>query len=216
MTIEIKMLTLGMVSTNAYIVGDTETKQAIIIDPVDNAELLLETAKENGWTIELILATHGHFDHVLASKDLKERTNAPFYIHKADLPFLERLPETGEMYTGKRFPEAAIPDRFLTDESETIEVGAIKLETIFTPGHAPGHVAFLMRDQNVVFSGDCLFAGSIGRTDLPAGDYDQLMQSITTNLLTLDDEVNVLPGHMQPTTIGRERKTNPFILSYGN
>lgn len=214
MTIEIKMLTLGMVATNAYIVGDTETKQAIVIDPVDNADLLVETAQESGWTIELILATHGHFDHVLASKPLKEKTNAPFYIHKADVPLLESLPQTGLMFAGKKFPEAAKPDRLLLDETEIIEVGAIKLETIFTPGHAPGHIAFYMRDHDLVFSGDCLFEGSIGRTDLPGGDYEQLMQSIVNKLLPLSDETQVLPGHMRPTTIGTERRTNPFILSY--
>lgn len=214
MTIEIKMLTLGMVATNAYVVGDTETKQAIVIDPVDDAELLLETAQEAGWEIKLILATHGHFDHVLASKALKELTNAPFYIHGADVPLLENLPQTGLRFGGKLFPQAAIPDRLLTDEQETIEVGTIKLETLFTPGHAPGHIAYYMREHNIVFSGDCLFAGSIGRTDLPGGNYEQLMQSIVTKLLTLGDDVRVLPGHMQPTTIGDERRTNPFILSY--
>lgn len=214
MTIEIKMLTLGMVSTNAYIIGDTETKQAIVIDPVDNADLLLNTAQEAGWKIELILATHGHFDHVLASKALKDHTKAPFYIHKADVPLLESLPQTGLMFGGKEFPEAAKPDHLLSDETEIIELGAIKLETIFTPGHAPGHIAYYMRDHNLIFSGDCLFSGSIGRTDLPGGDYEQLMQSIVNKLLSLDDTTQVLPGHMRPTTIGDERRTNPFILSY--
>jgi hydroxyacylglutathione hydrolase len=214
MTIEIKVLSnLGLASTNCYIVGNTETNEALVIDPVENAPLLLETAQDAGWTIKLILATHGHFDHVLASKELKELTGAPFYIHADDLFLLENLPQQGIMFTGKPFPEAATPDRLLTTEPETIELGAIKLETIFTPGHSPGHLSFFMPDHNLVFSGDCLFAGSIGRTDLPGGDINVLLDSIFERLLPLGDEVQVLPGHMQPTTIGKERTTNPFLLN---
>jgi glyoxylase-like metal-dependent hydrolase (beta-lactamase superfamily II) len=118
------------------------------------------------------------------------------------------------MFFGTPFPEAAKPDHFLTTEPETIELGAIRLETIFTPGHSPGHVSFFLREHNIVFSGDCLFAGSIGRTDLPGGDYDLLMKTIFDKLLLLGDDVYVLPGHMETTTIGRERQTNPFLLAY--
>jgi hydroxyacylglutathione hydrolase len=215
MSIEIRMLTLGIAATNSYLIGDTDTGEAILIDPVDNAPLIYKTAQNAGWTIKLILATHGHFDHVLASKPLKELTGAPFYIHKNDLFFLEGLPNQGIMFTGKPFPEAAVPDRFLTTEPETIDVGAIKLQTIFTPGHAPGHISFYMADHRVLFSGDCLFEGSIGRTDLPGCDYDTLMHSIFDKLLPLGDDVRVLPGHMGETTIGTERRTNPFLLGYG-
>jgi hydroxyacylglutathione hydrolase len=214
MSIEIRMLTLGIAATNAYLVGDTETGEAVLIDPVDNAPLLYKTAQDAGWTIKLILATHGHFDHVLASKPLKDLTGAPFYIHKNDFFLLEGLPNQGMMFTGKPFPEAAAPDRFLTTEPETIEIGSIKLQTIFTPGHAPGHISFYMEDHKILFSGDCLFQGSIGRTDLPGSDYETLMRSIFDHLLPLGDDVRVLPGHMGETTIGRERRTNPFLLSY--
>ena len=214
MSIEIKRLTLGIAATNCYIVGDTDTGEALVVDPVDDAPLLFKTAQDMGWTIKLILATHGHFDHVLASKELKELSSAPFWIHKADVPLLKALPQQGIMFTGRPFPEAAQPDRLLTDDPETIEVGAIKLETIFTPGHAPGHVSFFLRDARLVFSGDCLFAGSIGRTDLPGGDYSVLMGSIFNKLLPLGDDVRVLPGHMQPTSLGQERQTNPFLLDY--
>ncbi len=212
--IEIRVLTLGIAATNAYIVGDTSTKEAIVIDPVDNAPLLVKTAQEALWTIKLILATHGHFDHVLASRALKELTGAPFYIHKNDQFMLDNLPQTGLRFTNQAFPKAAVPDRYFTDAPETIELGSIKLETLFTPGHAPGHIAFFMRDQGILFSGDALFAGSIGRTDLPGGDYDLLMRSITEKLLPLGDEVTVLSGHGGQTTIGREKRTNSFILDY--
>ncbi len=213
MTLEIKMLTLGIAATNCYIIGDTETHEALVIDPVDNAPLLLQSAQDAGWTIKLILATHGHFDHVLASKPLKELTGAPFYIHHEGTYWLEKLPEQGLMFTGKAFAEAAVPDRLLTSEPENIELGTIKLQTLFTPGHSPDHLAYYLPDYQLVFSGDCLFAGSIGRTDLPRSDYSTLMSSIFDKLLPLGDEVRVLPGHMEPTTIGQERQTNPFLLA---
>jgi hydroxyacylglutathione hydrolase len=214
MKIEIKTLTLGIATTHCYIVADAETKEALVIDPVDNAALIAKTAEEAGWAIKLILATHAHFDHVLASKELKEIMGAPFYIHAECLPFLKMLPQQGVMFTGKPFPEAATPDRLLTTEPETITLGAIQLETLYTPGHAPGHISFYLREGDLVFSGDCLFAGSIGRTDLPGGDYDLLMRSIFDRLLPLGDQTRVLAGHMELTTIGKERVTNPFLLEY--
>ena len=214
MSIEIRILTLGMASTHCYILGDTDTNQAVVIDPVDQAPLIFKTAQDSGWTIKLILATHAHFDHVLVSKELKELTGAPFYIHGDSIPLLQNLPQQGIRFTGHGFPEAAVPDRLLTTEPETIELGAIKFETLYTPGHAPGHIAFYMRDAGIVISGDCLFAGSVGRTDLPGGDHDLLMRSIFDKLLPLGDEIKVLPGHMDLTTIGKERATNPFILEY--
>lgn len=211
MTIEIKKLTLGMVSTNAYLVGDTETNEAILIDPVDNAEVIKQTADDAGWTIKLILATHAHFDHVLASKDLKEMTGAPFWIHEDCLSMLETLPMQGKLFGLGNFPDAAKPDRLLKSEPEIIELGAIKLKTLYTPGHAVGHLSFYMPEHKILFSGDTLFFGSIGRTDLPGGNHELLLRSIRDELLPLGDEVRVLPGHMQETTIGFEREHNPFL-----
>lgn len=212
MSIEIKYVTLGLAQTNAYLVADTETNDAILIDPVDQAELLLKLATDAGWTIKLILATHAHFDHVLASAALKELTGAPFYIHSEAVPMLKNLPQTGLRFVGQLYPEAAEPDRLLTTESETITLGAIQLETLYTPGHAPGHLAFYMRDQDIVFSGDALFAGSVGRTDLPGSSWAVLERSIFDKLLTLPDQTRVLSGHGVMTTIGRERQTNPFLI----
>jgi glyoxylase-like metal-dependent hydrolase (beta-lactamase superfamily II) len=211
MTIEIKMLTLGLASTNAYIVGDTDTGDALVIDPVDNAEKLQQAATDAGWTIKLILATHAHFDHVLASKPLKEMTDAPFYIHEDCVPMLETLPQQGQLFRMGTFPEGAEPDRLFSNERETVKLGAIELDTLYTPGHAPGHVAFYMPSENIVFSGDTLFYGSIGRTDLPGGDQARLLKSIREELLTLPDETRVLPGHMRETTIRFERQHNPFL-----
>lgn len=211
MSLRIKILTLGMVSTNAYLIGDDETKKAILIDPVDQADILFDSAKKEGWAIELILATHAHFDHVLASKKIKELTQAPFWIHQDAAKTLALLPQRGVHYTGTPFPEAAEPDQFLTTESEKIDVGNIHLETLYTPGHAHGHIAFYMPSHKIVFSGDALFAGSIGRTDLEGGSLDLLLNSIQTKLLTLEDDVIVLSGHGDQTTIGEERIHNPYL-----
>jgi len=214
MTIKVKYLTLGAFQTNAYLVADTATNNAILIDPVDNADAILNIAKEYDWQIKLVLATHAHIDHVLASQAIKNATDAPFYIHKDCVELLKQVPAQAKMFGLGDVPSPAEPDRLLTTESETIELDNIKLKTLYTPGHADGHLSFYMEDQNVVFSGDSLFAGSIGRTDLPGGNYNVLMKSIFDKLMVLDDDVQVLPGHMSPTTIGRERVTNPFLLSY--
>ncbi len=213
MSIEIKYTTLGLAETNAYLVGDTETKEAILIDPVDRADLLKQMADDAGWTIKLILATHAHFDHVLASQELKDLTGAPFWINEEAADYLLGVPQTGVLFTGKPFPKPAKPDRLLTNEPETITVAGITLETLYTPGHAPGHLGFYLRDHDLVFSGDALFAGSIGRTDLMGGDLDLLLQSIREKLLTLPDDTTVLSGHGDATTIGKERATNPFLIA---
>lgn len=214
MTIEIRTAELGIASTNTYLIGDTDTNQAILIDPVDNAPFLYNMAQEAGWKIELILATHSHFDHVLASKELQELTGAPFIIHKNAKPRLENLPEQGRRFGLGSFPEAAIPDRWLEDTREIIELAGIKLETLFTPGHAPDHIAFYLESHKILFSGDAIFEMSIGRVDLPSGDYETLMKSITEKIFPLGDDVHLLSGHGRETTIGRERRSNPFVLDY--
>lgn len=214
MSAKIVKLTLGIAATNGYIVGDADTGDALVIDPVDDAPLFAKSAQDAGLTIRLILATHAHFDHVLGSRELKDLTGAPFYIHQDGLPFLEALPQWGVMFTGQPFPQAAIPDRLLTSAPEVIELGAIRLETLYTPGHAPGHISFFMPAEHLVFSGDTLFAGSIGRTDLPGGDYELLMRSIFDKLIPLGNDVRVLSGHGEATTIGRERTMNPYLVNY--
>ena len=213
MSIEIIGKSLGMVATNAYLVADTQTNNAILIDPVDEAQTLVDLADAHGWSIELILATHAHFDHVLASGPLVRLTDAPFYIHEEAAPHLAALPATGVRFTGQAFPEAAEPDRLLQND-EIVELDSIRLKSLYTPGHAPGHLSFYLESENTVFCGDALFMDSIGRTDLPGGNLNVLMESIRTQLLTLDDETRVLPGHGPETTIGRERRVNPFILNY--
>ncbi|MCY3866984.1 MAG: MBL fold metallo-hydrolase [Chloroflexi bacterium] len=213
MSLQIKSLTLGPFATNAYLVADTETNTAILIDPVDDAPAILGAAKDEGWAIKLMLATHAHLDHVLASAAIQEELRIPFLIHADCEALLDEIPLQGMYFGLGQLPEPAKPDRLLHD-NELIELDSIGLTSLYTPGHAPGHLSFFLARHKILFSGDSLFAGSIGRTDLPGGDHDLLMNSIMTRLMTLDDDVRVLPGHMGATTIGRERLTNPFILSY--
>ncbi len=215
MAIEVLKLTLGPLQTNCYILGNTATQEAIVIDPSDNAALIHQTAAGRGWTVHAILATHCHFDHILASAELKALTGAPFAIHALDLPLLRNMPVTVRQWFTTEVPPAAEPDSFV-EEGQTVTYGGIALDVLFTPGHAPGHVSYILRDERTVFSGDCLFFGSIGRTDLPGADYETLMHSITAKLLPLGDEFTVAPGHMRDTTIGHERRHNPFVVEYLN
>ena len=214
MSIKIKVLTLGPFASNAYLVADAETGNAILIDPVDEADAILAAARAENWHIKLMLATHAHLDHVLASAAIKDALDIPFWIHETCAPLLEEIPLQGMFFGLGELPAAATPDRLLTTESELIALDGIELRSLYTPGHAPGHLSFYMAAQKILFSGDSLFAGSIGRTDLPGGDHDLLMRSIIDQLMILDDDVQVLPGHMGATSIGRERRSNPFLLAY--
>jgi len=215
MAIEILKMTLGPLQTNCYIVGDTKTNDAIVIDPSDRASLIDKTVRDQGWTVREILATHGHFDHILASAELKRLTGAPFRIHRRDLMMVKDMPRRVRDWISIDVPPAAEPDSFVA-EGDTITVSGIALDVLFTPGHSPGHVSYVLRSESIVFGGDCLFCGSIGRTDLPGANYATLMQSIVTRLLPLGDDFVVAPGHMRNTTIGYERTHNPYLIEYLN
>lgn len=213
MTFTVRMLTMGIASTNCYILADEQTGDAVLIDPSDDAPRLLALLNQEHWHLRTILATHAHFDHVLALRDLKAATNVPFRMHADDEPLLQALPIQMQRFTGHTVPAPPTPDSHL-NEGDVIEIGSIRLEVRFTPGHAPGHVIFISHGQKIVFGGDCLFMDSIGRTDLPGGDYDTLMHSIFTKLMTLPDDYTVASGHGPNTTIGRERAMNPFLLDW--
>ncbi len=212
MALEILTLALGAFATNAYIIGSHATGEAIVIDPVDDAERLVGEATASGWEISLILVTHGHLDHVMAAADVVRLTSAPLCIHQAS----PRLQAGGiqDPVLQQLFPALPVPDRLLTDANEACGLPGIELRSIYTPGHAPDHVAFYQPERGVLFGGDSLFAGSIGRTDFPNSDLNTLLRSITGPLFALPDDTRVLPGHMGPTTIGQERRNNPFVLDY--
>ena len=189
MAIDIVKMTLGPIQSNCYIVGDTNTNDAIVIDPGDSAHLILQAVEQRGWAVREILATHAHFDHIMASADLKDATGAPFRLHRADEPLRRAMPEQVRQLVGLDVPPAPEPDGFL-EAGDRITVGAIALDVLFTPGHSPGHVSFVLASDQTVFCGDVLFAGSIGRTDLPGGDHATLMESIATQLLPLGDSLD--------------------------
>lgn len=209
----IEVLTLGVLQTNCYLVADEATGEAVVIDPADEARTIAGLAQARGWTIRRILATHAHFDHLLGVEELRQITGAPFSLHRADLGILHFMQQGALLFLDMQVPPPPRPDSFLED-GDVIAVGRGQLQVLFTPGHSPGGVSFYNGDK-AVFVGDCLFAGSIGRTDLTGGDYDSLIRSIRERLFPLGDNVIVYPGHGPTTTIGQERRTNPFVGEEG-
>jgi len=203
----IKTLAVGPIQANCFILGCERTRQAVVIDPGDEADKILLTLAESKLTVNYIINTHGHFDHVGANRRLKEATGADILIHAADAPMLAHLPAAA-MAFGLRVEDSPAADRTLSD-GDTIIFGDITLTVIHTPGHSPGGIA-LFTDK-VVFAGDSLFYGSIGRTDFPGGDYNTLIASIKNKLFPLGDDVVVYTGHGPATTISQERRMNPFL-----
>lgn len=212
MTMQIHMLTLGPLATNCFIVADPQTLDAVIIDPADEADKILQIIRQENYTVQRILLTHAHFDHVMASKRVKAETKAPLYVHANEIGQLEHMQGIALMF-GVHAKEPPAKHDATVDEGDIIEFGTIKLETYFTPGHSPGHVIFVSHDEKIVFGGDCVFRGSIGRTDFPAGNHQELMASIRDKILTLDDDYKLHVGHGPSTTVGRERRQNPFLLA---
>jgi hydroxyacylglutathione hydrolase len=209
----LEMLTVGPFQENCYVVGDEETGVGALIDPGDEATRIALTVERIGIEIGQIVATHAHIDHVRAIALLKDEYGCPVLMHAEAEAMLRTAPQQALMM-GLRFGKVPEVDQHITDE-EVLEVGSLRLRSLYTPGHAPGHLAFYAEEQGIVFSGDALFAGSVGRVDLPGGSMEVLMQSISERLLTLPAETRVLSGHGPETTIGRERATNPFLAGGG-
>jgi hydroxyacylglutathione hydrolase len=203
----------GPFFTNGYLVGDEMTHKAIVIDaPKDSAHLLTSAANRHNLTIQLIINTHGHWDHIADNARLQEETLAPIAIHRLDEP---RIMNPKPVFFHLPFEIPPTKAGKYLEGGDVVEVGNLKFEVLFTPGHTEGGICLHEASEKALFSGDTLFAGSVGRVDLPGGDWDTLMKSIETQLLSLPDDVTVYPGHGPTTTIGRERKRNPFLTSLG-
>jgi hydroxyacylglutathione hydrolase len=209
----LEMLTVGPFQENCYIVGDEETRTGALIDPGDEAARIALAVERIGLDIGQIIVTHAHIDHVGAIAPLVDEYLCPVVMHEEAEAMLKTMPQQA-MMMGFRFGKVPRVDRHIGD-NEVLEVGSLRLRSLYTPGHAPGHLAFYEEEQRIVFSGDALFAGSVGRVDLPGGSMEVLMQSISERLLTLPDETRVFSGHGPETTIGRERMTNPFLRGGG-
>jgi glyoxylase-like metal-dependent hydrolase (beta-lactamase superfamily II) len=200
---------VGLFQENCYIVGSRQTGEAICVDPGDEVDEIKALAREMRVTITRIACSHAHLDHIMAVRALKEATSAPFLLHRDDLELARQMPASALSLLGRREPPAPDPDHFLAD-GDDVEIPGISLKVIHTPGHTRGSIC--LYGGGMLFSGDTLFQGSIGRTDLPGGSFPQIMESIVTRLLELPDETIVRPGHMDQTTIGAERRNNPFVL----
>jgi hydroxyacylglutathione hydrolase len=202
-----QMLTVGALAENCYLLSDSETGGAVLIDPGDEPERLLGALE--GLSLEAIWLTHAHFDHIGALAEVHRHFPVPVYLHEADRPLFERAAESAAFF-GLTLEQPQLETLLLTS-GQRLTLGAHEAECRFTPGHAPGHMAFYFEPEGVVLAGDALFQGSIGRTDLPGGDHALLIDSIRRELLSLPDETRVLPGHGPETTVGAERQTNPFL-----
>ena len=208
--LEIVTLPLGPVMTNAYLVADSDTKEAAVIDPAWDGHIILAEAKRRGWDVKHIWITHAHFDHIGGTGAVVKGLVDPpeVALHPADLPLWQA--QGGAQFFGYRLETTVEPNMKLS-HGQILKLESQTAEVRHAPGHTPGHVMFYFKEAKVLFSGDVIFQGSVGRTDLPGGDWETLLTSIREQVLTLPDEVRILAGHMGETTVGEERRGNPFL-----
>lgn len=205
----IRNITVGPLQANCFIIGDETSRQAIVIDPGDEPDLIMDVINENRLEVSYIVCTHGHFDHVGAVSDIKEKTGAKVIIHKDEIEIYHAARDMAAFwgYEVERLPE---PD-MLVDDGDRIRVGNTNFTILHTPGHSPGGIC--LYGDDIIVTGDTLFAGSVGRTDFYGGDMNKLRESFN-RLMSLPDETRVLPGHGPDSTIGIEKKDNPFASDF--
>lgn len=205
---KIEKFVTGIISTNCYLVINEETKQTVVIDPAACPSYLMGHMKSEGLQVEAILLTHGHFDHIMGIDDLRREFPVPVYVHEGDREtLLDPALNLSSSYTnGYTFDGAD----YIRD-GQRLELAGFSFQVIQTPGHTPGGVCYYLESEGVLFSGDTLFQNSVGRTDFPNSSMSDLIRSIREKVMKLPDDVKVYPGHMGETTIGHERKYNPFI-----
>ncbi|KQS72537.1 hypothetical protein ASG39_01880 [Rhizobium sp. Leaf371] len=196
---------------NCTILFDSDTKEGVVVDPGGDVDVILQTVRENGIALKAIWLTHGHIDHAGGAKELKEATGLQIIgPHEDDRPLLEKLEAQAERFGLTMKVENVLPDRWLAD-GDTVSFGEHVFEVLHCPGHAPGHVVYVHQAQRFAHVGDVLFRGSIGRTDLPGGNQQQLLDSIRTKILPLGDDFGFICGHGPGGQIGEERRTNPYL-----
>lgn len=205
--LEIIALPNGQFAENCYLLGDTGTREAVIIDPGEESAKFLAELSAKGWRLQAIWLTHAHIDHIMGVGAVQRATGAPIHLHPLDRPIYDALPQFGS-WMGMRL-EPAPPPQFELGPGQVLRVGMTDFTVRFTPGHSPGSVSF--HGPGMIFGGDVLFNGSVGRTDLPGGDSATLMTTIQSEFLSLPDSTVIHSGHGPQTTVGVERLTNPFL-----
>ncbi len=208
--LEVRGVVVGLFRENCWIIGSRRRGEACVVDPGDEPETILALARDMGVRITRVIASHAHLDHIMAARAIVEATAAPFLMHQQDQFIADNMPLAAKMWLGHEVPSAPVPDASPAD-GDDLEIAGVTLKVIHTPGHTPGSLCLYAADAGLLFSGDTLFRESIGRTDLPGGNTEQILRSISERLFSLPDDTRVLPGHMQETTIGHERSHNPFV-----
>jgi hydroxyacylglutathione hydrolase len=206
---DVRMFTVGLVQENCFLLRRDGAQGALIVDPGDEAPRILAAVEELGVSIDAILVTHCHFDHVGAVAPVAEATGAPVYVSEIERPVL------ADIMSYVPFPGFGPYQSYEADHTlkggERLELAGFEIDVLFTPGHSPGHLTYSIPDERAIFSGDVLFQGSVGRVDLPGGDWGTLLGSIGTLVESLPEDTTVYPGHMGITSLGGERRTNPFL-----
>jgi hydroxyacylglutathione hydrolase len=206
---DVRMFTVGMVQENCFVLRRDGSDRALIVDPGEEAPRILTVVEELGLTVEAILVTHCHFDHVGALAPVAKATGAPVYVSEIERPVL------ADIMSYVPFPGFGPYESYEADHTlkggERLELAGLGIDVLFTPGHSPGHLTYSIPDERLIFSGDVLFRGSVGRVDLPGGDWETLLGSIGTLVESLPEDTTVYPGHMGITSLGAERRTNPFL-----
>ena len=210
---KIKSFTFNPFQENTYIIYD-KTKECLIVDPgcytEEEKNILKEFITKQKLTPTKLINTHCHIDHILGNKFVHQQWGVPLYIHKADLPLLENAKKISQMYGFENYEDSPLPQHYLEEEN-IITCGKSSFNILFTPGHAPGHICLLNKKNNIIISGDVIFKNSIGRTDLPGGDHNTLMNSIMKKIFPLPNETQIFCGHGPITSLGSEKKHNPFL-----
>jgi len=205
-----KYFETGPLMVNCYIVGDKKSKEAVVIDPGGDVDLILKEMAEDKLKCKMIIDTHCHFDHIGGNKKLKEATNAPIFIHPLEKNLITEMSEMAK-YFGVESDRSPTADGFL-NEGDLVKVGdEIEMQVLHTPGHSPGSITLYLKGRNMAIVGDLLFQFSVGRTDFPGASHQQLINSIKTKLYPLGDNLEVYPGHGPPTILKQEKKYNPFL-----